>query len=364
MKQFRICTAILFFAALPLLAQSGKVVLPHFAADEANFKTQITVENRSKHQRIFPLRYLSDSGGFLTLQNITLAPGQRQIFDIQKFENAKASHAIFEGGADLFAGITYTPSGNPDNPIFIPAISEFSKRWRTYPSNWNESFDGLVIVNPGCFPTLVRVQLFNEMGEKVEEFQRGAPLEDAGKWVFNLGDVFQYQRGAYLEISADQPIAVMSLKGNKDFQREDSILVGNLATPYSPYEDMRVELRANRDKWSTSGFGGSYQFEMQRLCFCLPEFTQPVQIKVRDFQFESLNYVTSGEALDVGQVEQYLTVESLFDYIDTSFDKNVADVSVTYHPTFGYPTSVVVDFDGCLADEEVRYVINELGTRD
>jgi len=353
-----------YFLGLPLLAQTGRIVLPHFAADKANFESQITIENRSDRRQTFSIQHRRENGNFLSLQNISLAAGERQFLELPNVDGIEPSHALIDGSAGLFAGITYTPTMNRDNPIFIQGITQFSKRWRIYPSNWNESFDGLAIVNPSCLSTIVRVRLYDKKGNFIEEIQRGAPLEQSAKWVFSPENYFAYQPGIFLEIAGDQQLAVMSLKGNRDFQREDSILVGNLAVPFSHYEDMRIRLNENRDKWSRAGFGGNYQYQMSRICFCLPEYTQPVQIKVANFQFNTLDYLATGMPVELARITDFVTIEGLFDLIETAFDRNISDVYVTYHETLGYPTSVGFDLDSCLADEEYSFQITQVETLD
>lgn len=354
MRHLVLFLSMLALTSTAVLSQDG-MVLPHFAADQDSFSTKITIENRGKGEQTFRMRHLNDAGDFISTQEFKLAAGETQIHGIAEFDGVQASHAIFDPADGLFAGVTFTPTNNSQNPIFVQGITEKSKRWRVYPSNWNLSFDGLAIVNSSCFETPVRIRLFNAMGELQDEVQRGAPLPRFGKWLVSLEKLFNYETGNYIEVIGDAGLAVMALKGNRQFQRVDSFLVGNLAVPFSTYEDMKVELRENQEKWSLAGFGGNYQIQVRRLCFCLPEFQEPINISVSGFRFQALTYSTSGEPLEVGRIPDFHTVESLFDFIENAFNRNVSNVYITYDETYGYPSQVSIDYDACLADEEVTY---------
>jgi len=51
-------------------------------------------------------------------------------------------------------------------------------------------------------------------------------------------------------------------------------------------------------------------------------------------------------------------VEILFEEIQGAIDDNAYEIRVTYDPTFGYPTSVYIDYELMMADEELGVGIN------
>ena len=355
---------IFLFAFLPLAAQSGRIVLPHFAADKTKFETQIMVENRTQTNKPFAIRSVDSNGNFVALTNLELNPGERRYLEMPQIGGTEASHAMIDGGQGILAGVVYIPVQNQENRIFIEAIDNFSKRWRVYPNNWKDTFDGLVIVNPACFETSVEISLFGADGALVDQLTRARGLASGAKWVLDPADHFEYQPGAYFEINSTLAVAVMSLKGTLQLDRDDSFLVGNLAMAEDGNEQLRLELEANRDKWTRSGFGGSYSMQMRRICFCVPDYLNPVNIDVSNFEFASVTDAGSGEPVELGRVTGYHTVSSLFDFIERALDLQAANVYVTYDETYGYPTMVSVDWDVCLADEETGYAITELEPLD
>jgi len=355
---------LLLFAAIPVAAQSGRIVLPHFAADKTKFETHIMVENRTDTDKLFAIRAKTQDGAFVALTNLELAAGERRYLDMEDIGGTEASHAMIDGAQGILAGVLYIPVQNRDNRIFIEGIERYSKRWRVYPNNWKDTFDGLVIVNPACFSSNVEISLFDSNGTLIDKLTKERNLSSESKWVLNPADHFEYQPGAYFEINSDNAVAVMSLKGTLQLDREDSFLVGNLAMAVDGNEALRLELEANRNKWSQAGLGGNYTMQMRHICFCVPDYLDPVNIEVADFEFASITDANSGEPVELGRATGYHTVSSLFDFIERALDLQTANVYVNYHETYGYPTDVNVDWDVCLADEETGFAILELDPID
>ncbi|WP_420454637.1 DUF6174 domain-containing protein [Rubrivirga sp.] len=119
------------------------------------------------------------------------------------------------------------------------------------------------------------------------------------------------------------------------------------------------DLDAARARWADAGLD-AYAMTLQRICFCpSPDYTGPFAVVVRDGAVESVRL--DGAAVDD---ERGATVADLFDLIDEAYEKGAAAVDVTYDPEMGYPTSVGIDYDARMADEEIAYRVSDLRPAD
>lgn len=124
-------------------------------------------------------------------------------------------------------------------------------------------------------------------------------------------------------------------------------------------EDAQNRLTKNRRKWDSKS-AGSYQYEFQRICFCMPASTRRVKITVREGAVENVRLADSGDAVDRAQYELYYTVDQLFDYIQAAINKKAHLVKVTYDSEWGYPTLVEIDHIKNAIDDEMRFKTGKL----
>ena len=114
---------------------------------------------------------------------------------------------------------------------------------------------------------------------------------------------------------------------------------------------MRAQFEQNRKLWNEQALS-SYQYVFNWSCFCLPEYTEPVNIKVESGEWTDISLVRDGAPVNEKDWERYKTIEELFDIIDEAFHQDAKEISVEYDPDLGYPTSVFIDYDERIADEE------------
>lgn len=116
----------------------------------------------------------------------------------------------------------------------------------------------------------------------------------------------------------------------------------------------RTELSANRARWSSAG-PTTYSYELQVICFCLPEYVQPVRITVREGAVEEVVSASTGGPLSPAEAALFqITVDSLFDWLQTA--SGTADqVRVTYDPALGYPRNAWIDYLAAAADDEIGF---------
>jgi hypothetical protein len=98
-------------------------------------------------------------------------------------------------------------------------------------------------------------------------------------------------------------------------------------------------LAAAQRRWAAGGLT-SYDFTVQRLCFCGDVVTRPVTVGVRGGSFSGIAYADSGTAADTSLFRDFLTMDRLFAFLRQQLDAKPDTLVADYDPQLGYPTSV------------------------
>lgn len=113
------------------------------------------------------------------------------------------------------------------------------------------------------------------------------------------------------------------------------------------------EFEENLVKWRESGID-DYQFRFQRLCFCALSVESMI-VEVRDGAIVSVVDADSGEPIESGHGDFYLTVDGIFAAIRDALDRDAHELTAIYHETLGYPIEVDIDYEENAVDEEVSF---------
>ena len=113
----------------------------------------------------------------------------------------------------------------------------------------------------------------------------------------------------------------------------------------------------NRGRWEQRG-PASYTYDFRRSCFCGGEAIQAVRITVTSGVVTGVVLVADGLPVPPDQIEQYfrITIDSLFDIVGDALEDADA-VTVQYHPFWGYPTAVGIDYIRNAVDDEINYSV-------
>ncbi len=103
----------------------------------------------------------------------------------------------------------------------------------------------------------------------------------------------------------------------------------------------------------------SYRYTLTVSCFCPQELLQPVNIKVINGELASLTYADDGAAADSMFFEGYTSINKLHQIIADATAQNPARLDVTYDDTTGVPLKVDIDISELMADEEIRFIVND-----
>ena len=119
-----------------------------------------------------------------------------------------------------------------------------------------------------------------------------------------------------------------------------------------------VLLAENIEKWGSDHL--NYQYDYRNICFCPPEITDHVSITVLNEVIDSAAFTNSGQTVDPSLYPNFRTVNQMFGLIQSAIDRGASSLSVTYHPTLGYPSLIDIDYDQKVADEELGVSVANL----
>jgi len=103
--------------------------------------------------------------------------------------------------------------------------------------------------------------------------------------------------------------------------------------------DEAAELADRRQEWREAGIRNYSFTQTLSGCFCPPDATQPMRIRVRDGRVVEVRSVETTSLLNVAEGH---TVEQLFDKIQTAIAGEADHMAVDYAPDLGYPRRISV----------------------
>jgi len=113
-------------------------------------------------------------------------------------------------------------------------------------------------------------------------------------------------------------------------------------------------LSRNRALWESQNIS-HYRFQLHVGCFCAFMDLMPLSVEVRDGQVVSL-FDSSGQPIPADRLEmleRYTGIDKLFELVAQAIDGKADEVSVTYDPTYGFPSQVSIDYIKLAVDDEL-----------
>ena len=117
-----------------------------------------------------------------------------------------------------------------------------------------------------------------------------------------------------------------------------------------------TELERNQEKWQDANIT-HYRFELNIGCFCPFRSQMPLTVEVQDGEVVSMTDV-NGEAITTTDpmnefIQKYATIDRIFSELDSDSVREADKVTVTYDPTYGYPTEISIDYIELAMDDEL-----------
>jgi hypothetical protein len=118
----------------------------------------------------------------------------------------------------------------------------------------------------------------------------------------------------------------------------------------------KTELSRNQEKWEDANIT-HYRFELNIGCFCAFRSQMPLTVEVQDGEVVSITDV-NGEAISATDpmnefIQKYATIDRIFSELNSDSVQEADKVTVTYDPTYGFPSEISIDFIELAADDEL-----------
>ena len=124
----------------------------------------------------------------------------------------------------------------------------------------------------------------------------------------------------------------------------------------------RSEVEQNRQTWQDSGIS-HYRFTLNIGCFCPFRDQMPITVEVQNGEAISMNASdgTPIAATDPGYetFSRYATIDRIFSTLEAGLAGEAEEVTVTYDPTYGFPTEIYFDYIKAAADDELSLSVSE-----
>jgi hypothetical protein len=124
----------------------------------------------------------------------------------------------------------------------------------------------------------------------------------------------------------------------------------------APGGETGTDLSRNQQKWQDANVT-HYTFQLSVTCFCPVGGVMPMTVEVKDGEVVSLVDV-NGDAIPSTDplndlIEKYVTIDRIFSELNSDSVQGAERLEITYDPTYGFPSDVVIDFVQEVADDEL-----------
>lgn len=118
-----------------------------------------------------------------------------------------------------------------------------------------------------------------------------------------------------------------------------------------------THLARARMKWEQAGID-TYALRVLRGCGeCLaPTVTGPVRVSVRAGAIESRAY-EDGTPVSDSYASLFPDVPGLFAVIEDAIRQDAAKLTVSYHPVYGIPINIYIDYHAMMVDDETGWSV-------
>ncbi len=116
------------------------------------------------------------------------------------------------------------------------------------------------------------------------------------------------------------------------------------------------ELSRNQSKWQDADVN-HYRFQLSVGCFCLFRSQMPLTVEVQDGEVVSMTDI-NGEAFPMDDpmsdlVMKHATIDRLFSELGSDAVQEADHLTMSFDPTYGFPTEVAIDYIELAADDEL-----------
>jgi len=190
-------------------------IIAHVSKEAGGFIPGIIIAN-TDHATAHTITLTPYSNDGTAMESVTMevqAGMTEYKTDVEIFGTDTVSHFAISGDDQIEVNITYQSTQAQSSPVHVPESDIQSSGWRIYAGNWDVVWDGLAIVNMGSGATDISIIQRTAAGDINASFNDFADVSPMQKVLKVLGDNFTALEGGYFEVVANQPLAIVSLRG-------------------------------------------------------------------------------------------------------------------------------------------------------
>lgn len=120
-------------------------------------------------------------------------------------------------------------------------------------------------------------------------------------------------------------------------------------------QENQEQLNTNKAKWASNNIS-SYTYTYHHTCFC-PDVNTTYTITVEN---NSITSIVDDASNDITNLDNFKTIDELFDTIQSAVNRDVDSLTVTYNADYGYPAKIDIDSMKHAIDDEVIYFCEDL----
>jgi hypothetical protein len=268
------------------------------------------------------------------------------------------------------------PSARMEQFTFFTVLK---KDWNENMAHWNavvmDNYDYTVQLSgfmPLEYLTPKQVQVRNrsivsildvETGNDVDlSFYNYPTVDDAFDNIFNALNTYV---GA-MRVTYDETLGypsdyllqhdIFAADGAPSVTISDVTFVGDSGNGGGIPDDAQALLDTNKALWESHNLE-HYRFGIKKEWFSI--FVEPISVEVTNGQVTKMT-TRSGEEVTVDDTYYSLSIEDIFDKIQSAITDNYDQLEVTYDDEYGFPTFAFIDESLMIADEEYTLIIDYL----
>ncbi len=202
------------FAFMPALSQTR--IISHVTNAEGGFSTAIVIENTSVVSQTLSLTPFSAAGEALDAVQFELEAQSVLRGDAHELLGSATSHFSIQAGNQVKVNTYYDFKDGNSSPAFVAESGEQGSRWRIFPGNWDQVFDGIAVVNTGSSATDVWISQKDNDNNVMTSRRIATDLAPNAKALYVIGSPNGSEftgNASFFEVSGDQLLAVTALQG-------------------------------------------------------------------------------------------------------------------------------------------------------
>jgi hypothetical protein len=120
----------------------------------------------------------------------------------------------------------------------------------------------------------------------------------------------------------------------------------------APVSDWQSDLDDAKSTWQSQSLD-TYKYTYQRSCECTDDYTRPKLVEVVNGTIAAIDGSPVESIQRASVTTDIPTLDGLLEVIQDAINQNAFQINVEYDPKYAYPTSIFIDYDEMMADEEL-----------